>query len=221
MNTAFQTRVAKLATAGLALALVGCVSKPRPNFTNEDYPGVLRAPEALADDVLWRQHVTAVWGPEEERRGFDAVIQKVGTALTVLGLSPTGSVGFAIVLQDGNIELTNQMPEGLPFPPRYVLLDVQRTFYPWLPTTEPVRDGLRQGHVDGEHIVETWSGGRLVERSFTRLDQTPPGTLTVRYRWDEANWSVPTNTVLDNGWFGYKLEIETHEETLLSAGGSP
>lgn len=220
MSSALQPVLSKLLVAALLLVSPACVSKPRPNFTDEDYPGVLRAPEALGQDVLWRQHVTAVWGPEEERRGFDAVIQKVDAALTVLGLSPTGSVGFAIVLQNGAIELTNQMPEGLPFPPRYVLLDVQRTFYPWLPASDAPLNGIRQGDVDGEHVIETWSDGRLIERSFRRIDQEPPGSLTIRYRWDEPDWSVPTSTVLDNGWFGYRLEIETHEETLLSAGGS-
>lgn len=194
-----------------------CRTTPRPEFKPEDYPGVLRQPEVLGRDLLLRQRVTALWG-EDDQRGFDAVIQKVGDTLTVMGLSETGSMGFAIVLNDGEVALTNQMPMQFPFPPRYILLDVQRAFYPWLSEPGSERsDGEHEAIVDGERIVETWAGGRLLTRSFTRLDEMPPGELTIHYRWDEAEWSVPTFVTLDNGWFGYKLEIDTHEETVLTA----
>lgn len=179
---------------------------------------MLRAPESLGREVLWRQRVTATWG-EGQRRGFDAAVQCQGETLTVLGLSPTGSVGFAIVLAEGEVELTNHMPERIPFPPRYVLLDVQRAFYPWL--TARATDGRVRADVDGERVGETWRDGRLVERTFTRLDGEPPGAITIRYEWTEPGWSVPTRTTLDNAWFGYRLAIETHEETLLAAEARP
>ncbi len=169
----------------------------------------------LQRDVLLRQRVTAIWG-DGEQRGFDAVIQKQGDKLTVLGLSDTGSMGFAIVLQDGTVELTNKLPNEFPFPPRYVLLDVQRTFYPWLPDSNGARaDGTHENVVDGERVVETWSAGRLLERQFNRLDASPPGQLTVRYTYDQPDWSAPSFAVLDNSWFGYRLEIDTHAETFL------
>ena len=191
-----------------------------------EYPGVLREPASLGREVLWRQRVTAFWG-EGERRGFDAAVQCQGDTLTVLGLSPTGSMGFAIVLEDGQVELTNHMPERIPFPPRYVLLDVQRAFYPWLPQPDELDAapragaGLRQGVVDGEVVSEVLAGGRLVERSFRRLDGEPPGTITIRYDWTEPGWDVPSRVELENGWYGYRLEIETHEVTALAHAGAP
>ena len=175
----------------------------------------MREPATLKRDVLLRQRVTALWG-EGESRGFDAVIQKHADTLTVMGLSETGSMGFAIVLNDGEVELTNEMPMEFPFPPRYVLLDVQRAFYPWLQTAER-GDGTHEEIVDGERVTETWLEGRLQTRSFARLDAQPPGDLVIHYEWGEADWSSPTFLRLDNGWFGYKLEIDTHAETLLGS----
>ena len=198
----------------LALSASSCVFAPKqPTFTDADYPGVLREPETLKHDILLRQRVTALWG-DGESRGFDAVIQKQAATLTVLGLSETGSMGFAIVLTNGEIELTNEMPFEFPFPPRHVMLDVQRTFYPWL-AQENRADGIHESVVEKELVSETWLAGKLIERRFSRIDAMPEGVITVRYEWNESDWSVPTFARLDNGWFGYMLEIDTHAETLL------
>jgi hypothetical protein len=216
-----------LLLAGSLLA-AGCIGAPprRPALDAADYPGELRPAEALAAEVLWRQRVTAVWGAGE-RRGFDAAVQKSGDTLTVMGLSHAGSMGFAIVWRNGALELVNRMPEELPFPPRFVLLDVQRAFYPWLTPASPASaqpDGVRTGIVDGERIRETWRAGALVERTFERLDGIPAGIVSVRYDRERADWIAATRVVLENGWFGYRLEIETHAETRLepaseSSGG--
>lgn len=203
----------------LPFALAGaCRSEPRHVFSVEDYPGVLRRPEALGRDVLWRQHVVARWG-EGESRGFGGVVQTSGDTLTVLALSPAGSVGFSAVLHGGEVELENHMSAELPFDPRCILLDVQRAFYPWL--TDDVRrtDGVYEADVDGEHIVETWEAGLLVERTFARLEGEPGGEIRIHYRWDNQAWEVPSETVLDNGWFGYQLSIETLEEIRIGPPG--
>lgn len=201
----------------------GCASaSARPSLTDADYPGVLRAPASLGVDLLWRQRVTARWG-DGDRRGFDAVVQKRGDTLTVMGLSPLGALGFAIVQRGDALELLDQMPaserpEGLPFPPRFILLDVQRALYPWLPEgTGPRADGDHAGDVDDEHVVEVWSAGRLLERRFTRLDGAPAGTILVRYQGGLALGAMPPRLTLENGWFGYQLEVETLEQVLLGA----
>lgn len=201
----------------------GCAStSARPSLTDADYPGVLRAPASLGVDLLWRQRVTARWG-DGDRRGFDAVVQKRGDTLTVMGLSPLGALGFAIVQRGDALELIEQMPAserpaGLPFPPRFILLDVQRALYPWLPErTGPRADGDHAGDVDGEHVVEVWSAGRLLERRFTRLDGAPAGTILVRYQGGLTLGAMPPRLTLENGWFGYQLEVETLEQELLGA----
>jgi hypothetical protein len=157
--------------------------------------------------------VTAAWG-DGERRGFDAAVQRQGDTLTVLGLSPAG-VGFSIVQGPAGIEVQNHMPDRLPIPPRFILLDVQRMLYPWL--GDALLAGERIGRVAGETIEETWADGRLAERCFRRNDGEPAGTITIHYEWEHAEWHAPTRAVLDNGWFGYTLTIVTHSETLLPA----
>ncbi|MCA8974192.1 MAG: DUF3261 domain-containing protein [Planctomycetes bacterium] len=197
----------------LVPCLAGCSSTPaRPDFAAADYPGTLRTVEALGHDLVWQQRVTASWG-DGAQRGFDAAIQKRGDALTVMGLSPMGSLGFAIVLRDGDIELSNQSGEELPFPPRFILLDVQRAFYPWLPA-----GAGDEGTVDGEAIHELRRDGHLVQRRFRRLDGAPKGEIVVDYEWGHDDWVGPTRVVIDNGWFGYRLTVDTHTETLLAGG---
>lgn len=175
-------------------------------------PGVLRAATALEHEAVWQQRVIAHWGDGEDY-GFDAVIQRSGEKLTILGLSPSGSVSFSIVLTAGVVRLVNNMPDGFPFPPRNILMDVQRAFYPWLVP------GVTEGIVDGERISEIWRDGQIAERSFSRLDGVPAGAITVRYEWAGRNMHLPASTVLENGWFGYRLEIQTQRETLLDSSG--
>jgi len=203
------------ATLFTLLLAAGCAAPHTRGWDGRDYPGELRRAEAFTPDGLWRQRVTAFWG-EGEERGFDAALQVTDRTLTVLGLSPMGSMGFAIVLRDGEVEIRNETSETLAIPPRFVLLDVQRCFYPWLAASEAFAlDGEYEGEVDGEQVVERRAGGRLRERVFRRLDGDPEGEIRVTYEWDREDWHVPTRVELDNGWFGYRLRVETHEETLL------
>lgn len=216
-----RSRGSAWSAAGLALALqlAGCATSPPPPprepVAEAHYPGVLRPAGALARDVLWRQHVTAAWGEGEERE-FDAVVQKQGDTLTVMALSPTGSLGIALVLRAGQVELIQHMPEALPFPPRFILLDVQRALYPWLPDpSEPRADGEHSAQVDGELVEEEWRAGRLHERRFTRLDGVPAGVIVVRYAGGRMPGVAPPAFELANGWLGYDLRVETIEELEL------
>ncbi|MBL8730045.1 MAG: DUF3261 domain-containing protein [Planctomycetes bacterium] len=208
----------RLLLAGLLPAFAAaCASAGAPAWADMDYPGTLQPATTLATDVLWQQRITAHWG-EDGQRGFDAAVQKQGDTLTVLGLSPVGSVGFVMLLRGTAIELQNQSDQELPFPPRFILLDVQRTFYPWLaPAAGP--DGARTGIVGDERVQELWRDGRLLQRRFTRLDGRPEGAITITYDWRDAEPQrlAPRHTVLDNGWFGYRLTVDTHTETLLPA----
>jgi hypothetical protein len=202
-------------SAQIAGALLCCAcASSSPRWREQDYPGTLQPAGALATDMLLQQRVTATWG-EDGQRGFDAAIQKQGDTLTVIGLSPVGSVGFSMVLHGTVVELENDTDQDLPFPPRFILLDVQRTFYPWLGPGPS--DGTREGDVFGEHVHETWSRGRLVERTFERLDGQPKGVITITYDWTDApaDRLAPRHTVLHNGWFGYRLAIDTHAESRL------
>jgi hypothetical protein len=180
----------------------------------QDYPGELLPPTALGADLLWQQRVTASWG-DGEQRGFDAAVQKQGNVLTVVGLSPLGQAGFVLTQRDAGVEFTNHTDMHLPFPPQFVLLDVQRTFFPWL--TPGAADGAFEQIVGQERVVEVHRSGRLVERRFARLDGKPAGEIVVRYEWRDGDHGrrAPSRAVLDNGWLGYRLTVDTHTETLL------
>jgi hypothetical protein len=203
-----------------ALLTAACASSAKHRWREEDYPGTLQPASTLATDMLLQQRVTATWG-EDGQRGFDAAIQKQGDTLTVIGISPMGSVGFAMILRGTTVELRNDTMQDLPFPPRFILLDVQRTFYPWLGPGPS--DGTREGNVFGERVHETWSHGRLAERRFQRLDGQPKGDIVITYDWTDepADRLAPRHTVLHNGWFGYRLSIDTHAESRLPPPQQP
>ncbi len=144
-------------------------------------------------------------------------MQKQGDTLTIVGLSPVSGPGFVLVLHDGRVTLTNHAGMEVPFPPRFVVLDVQRVFFPWL--GGGALDGETTGEAHGERIVDVRAGGRLVERRFARLDGQPAGEITVRYEWGDAGTErrTPKQATLHNPWFGYRLVIDTHAETPLPA----
>lgn len=148
-------------------------------------------------------------------------------------------------------ELHNESCDDLPFSSRFVLLDFQRVFYPWVSASErPLPDGEHIAEVGGEKVRELWADGRLIERRFRRLDGQPPGDLVVRCTWPGAGfdyggetsdgarsssgaepggpadslWCAHSRAVLDNRWFGYGLVVDTLQETLmepLSQGEGP
>lgn len=204
--------------AGLVVLLAACQASPPPppRLADAEYPGRLLPPTALSHDVLWQQRVTAHWG-EGEQRGFDAAVQKQGDTLSVLGLSPMGSVGFAIRLRGDTIDLQNQTDLDMPFPPRFVLLDVQRTFFPWLPAAPTPPDGTSSAVVGDERVTETWRDGQLQQRRFERTDGRPAGAITIDYTWGNSGQLAPSSVQLDNGWLGYRLTIDTLVERLLPA----
>ena len=213
----------KFALALLAFAMLGvsaCRGPARTTLRAEDYPGVLLPATDLPVEAVWQQRVTARWqapGQPPQERGFDAAVQRIGDRLTVVGLSPMGSVGFTIEHGPEGVEFTNRVPDQMAIPPRFILLDVQRAFFPWFDGPADPEE-TRSRERDGEQITERWQDGRLVERTFARVDGAPEGEIRVRYRWGDAGWAAPLEAVLHNGWFGYELTIETIQQTLIPAG---
>jgi hypothetical protein len=207
-------------TAVLVVALAAACRPPASERPPEpastlprEYPGTLRPPDAMGPDVQWRQRVTAQWG-DRGKESFEAVLSKADAELLLVGLSPMGQPGFVLRYAGKDIEFENRSPRELPFPPRYIVLDVQRTFFPWIPGTPP-RDGERSERVEGELVHERWAGGRLQHRRFEREDGRPAGAIEISYHGWEDGADAPRRAVLDNGWFGYRLTIETVDQQRL------
>lgn len=211
---------ARLLTLSL-LVTAACQSPRSGELRSADYPGTLQPPTALPVEAVWQQHVVATWpgaGGELQERGFDAAVQRRGDTLVVVGLSPVGAVGFAITQEADSVSVVNHIPEQMVIPPRFILLDVQRAFFPW--SEETIRDG--DGEVvtvrDGEQITERYVAGRIAERTFARTSGEPAGVVHIDYEWSDAAWALPERAVLDNHWFGYRLTITTSSETRINAG---
>lgn len=191
----------------LALSLVGCAT--REHAPPPSYPGTLPPPAEIAWNFLARQRIAADHRDREGR--FEAVLQKKGDELLLLALTPYGSRAFLIRQRGEEITLERFVRRELPFPPRFILLDIHRAFFRGLPGA-PRADGVHRGTFDGDVIEERWRGGRLFERSYRRQDARPEGVIVVRYEDGmRPGESMPRTVTFDNGWFGYRLEIVTTE----------
>ena len=196
----------------LALALAACTPRPTgpPEPTQMRYPGVLVAPEGLAkrEDFLARQSLVGHYGPREVHG--EVVVQKRGGTLTLIGMTAFGSKAFVIQQDAAGVRSQEILPGSLPFPAEFMLLDVHRALFMGLSEgTDGEGDGQRRGRREGEAIAETWQGGKLLRRSFRRLDRRPRGTITVEYVGGMSGSRPPAKIVLDNRWFGYTVEIST------------
>jgi hypothetical protein len=162
----------------------------------------------LREDLLMQQRIEIEW--DGRREGFDAAVQKRGETLTLMGLGPFSTRAFTLVLEaDGAIRFERHIDRALPFDPEHILADVQRVFYPWF--AEPARCDAcdRSTAREGLEVHERFERGRLVERRFVLPAYPTRGAVTIRYgeAWDEVG--VPREAQVENGWFGYRLDVET------------
>jgi hypothetical protein len=193
----------------LALALVSCgAPRPRAAASDDAYPCLLHPPSELSPDVVIEQHVEAKKG--DRTGGFDAVLQKRGAELVLVGLGPLGVRAFTLRQEGADIRYEQRMGPEFPFPPRNVLVDVHRAFFKRLALATPSpRDGTFRGPLDGEEVVEVWHAGQLTERSFAREGRA--GAVRVLYSPGcGEDRCEPATVRLVNEWFGYELAIENH-----------
>lgn len=204
--------------AALVLPVLGCRPAPERTGTASEapdaaHPGPLLDPNLLGPDFQWRQRVTAQW-TDEKARSFDAVLSKTDGELLLLGLSPMGMPGFVLRLRPGAVEFENHSPERLPFDPHYIMIDVERVFFPWIPG-EPPHDGERSHDAHGSRIAERWRAGRLEERTFRSLAKPDEAPIVVTYEGWDADAMAPRIARLRHGTYGYRLTIETLEQQRL------
>jgi hypothetical protein len=194
----------------LSSGLTGCARDEPPRTVRDarpqDYPGELVDSSALPDGIFLRQRIEARFG--ERELGFSAVLQSADGVLSLLAFTPYGTRAFLIEQRGKAVHFTSYVDRVLPFPPRFIVLDVHRTLFLGLPGG-PLRDGEHEGVRDGERIKERWRGGKLLERTFEREDGRPGGTIRIAYPDGMRGARPPAQVVLDNGWFGYRLVIHT------------
>ncbi len=193
----------------VALFAAGCGPRtlPQPTMDGPGYPTVLTPTSELGPDFAMQQDVT-IHHPEGEH-SFGAVLQKQGDTLTLMVLGPHGGRAFMLVQQGQEVSFESFIPVEFPFPPQYILHDIHRMWFARLPT-EAGEDGGERG---GERIHQEMENGRVMTRSFERLDGAPEGTLTARYEGGlggtPATERPPEVATFDNGWFGYQVVVRT------------
>jgi len=178
--------------------------------TAPGYPGALISTDAMTRDFMARQQLEGTFGEREFK--FDAVLQLRNGTLTVLGLTPFGTKAFVLEQTGTEVSFESLIDREIPFPPEYMLQDIHRAWFwhaqlPWgdrPPDAETV-----SADVAGEHVTETWSGNGLVRRTFERLDGAREGTIRIDYMGGHQTGRPARQVILENGWFGYRLEITT------------
>jgi hypothetical protein len=206
---------ASWATLGVGAALlVACGGRRETVAVPPRELGSLVPTGDIRGSFLYRQRVTAQRPGHEV--SFEAVLQKQGETLTMLGLTPFGTRAFVLQQRGVAVEFTSYLPGELPFPPRYILLDLHRTLFVTLGPAPA--DGERSAVREGENVREVWRGGRLIERHYTRVDGNPAGSVDVRYDGGMVGHEPPDTVVYRNGWFGYTLTITTLARQALTEG---
>ncbi len=211
----------------LALAaLVACGGgAPRhveiPTAAPAAYPGVLQAPADLHPDFSVRQTL-AIHARDDKGKpvdaDLDAVLQKQGDTLLVLGFGPMNTKAFTLAQKGDTITFDQYVGPQLPFSPRNIVVDIHRVYFMRLPPpSEPTFTGALDGELNGEHVVETWQAGTLRSLVFTRPGE-PALKGAIRVELGDGCTLAscrPKTATLRNEWFGYTIAIESGDyETL-------
>ena len=198
-------RSAALAAITLGLACAG--ARPRPP---RDYPGFLVRPSEVPGNFVRVQKLVARFGTGEH--SLEAVLQKKGDDLTLIGLSPFRTRLFVLEQHGLEIKFTSYLPQEMPFPPRYILYDVDRVYFAGLPGA-PLADGEHEAEIAGEHVHESWEKGKLLARDFSRPELE--GRIVITYHPGMDPGISPPRIEIENGWVGYHLTITTVSEQKL------
>lgn len=182
------------------------VTRRDSNENHLEAEGLLPA-AALEGDLLMRQHVTIVWGDHTE--SFDAVLQKRGGELVLLGLGVMNAVGFSLTLNEGIVRFENRTGREMLFEPERIMTDVQRVFYPWIEEAWTCTVCERRGFRAGVEISERIGTTNLEERRFRSIARPERGEIVVRYSEWLEDPPVPKHAVLRDGRFDYELIVET------------
>ncbi len=201
----------------LLVLLSACGGTTTPPQEAAPYPTHLVMPADLPGQWALEQDVTIHHAEGES--SFHAVLQKQDNTLTMVGLGPAGGRAFVLTQNGMDFDWQTFVTIELPFPPEYMLYDVHRT---WLQPNQPPVDGSSEMTFerDGERIHERWNGGKLLERTFERLDGVPAGKIVVDYEGGmapnaPAEVAPPDVVDFDNQWHGYRSTIHTLRYTPL------
>jgi hypothetical protein len=207
---------------GLVLLLGGCrtggadgggaatpFADPSAEGSPIEYPGTLVEMSELDRDFLMRQKLDVSW--LALKFSFEAVVQKQGDVLTVIGMTPFGTKAFVLTQTGTVVEFEKLIDRDMPFPPEYILQDITRAFFydVELPWGLVGADGGNATEIHEENVQDVYEDGALTLRTFTRTSGEPAGEIRIEYEGGMKSGVPPKRLVFENGWFGYRLEIKT------------
>ncbi|MCA9660809.1 MAG: DUF3261 domain-containing protein [Myxococcales bacterium] len=203
----FLAGVGAAATSGLACA--HGQNRASAGDPTAEAKRVLVDVASIPVDFVARQRLAGSMG--EHSLSSDVVLQKQGATLTLIGLTPFGTKAFALIQEGLEISFEAFVDAALPFPPELMLADIHRTLFLGVDDGGAApADGRRRLRLAGERIDETWSGGRLVRRSYKRRGGGgPKGPILIDYGDGMEGRTPPPKIVIDNQRFGYTVTIET------------
>ncbi len=206
----------KALLSGFALlAMIACASArpPSPSEMPEHPQDAVMDVSVVPWDFIWRQAITAHYQDakgSQNKGSFEAVLQKQGGRLTLVGLTPLGTRAFVAVQENTDVRVLEGDQQRLPFPPRFVFLDVNRCFL--INLADPQAEGWHSSLFKGEQIQDLWQDGRLHERRMWRSDESreKPG-IVIRYADGFRPGDNPGQVEIQNNRFNYRLQIRTLE----------
>jgi len=170
-----------------------------------EYPGEIRDPATVPGDFTWQQHIESTY-PSGSTSGL-VVVEKAGSKLTAVGLTPFGTRAFVLEQVGSRLSFTRLVATEVHVEPRVILVDINRAFL--IRAGEaPRTDGVHVDELHHERVTERWKDGKLLERTFERPGG-PKGRIVIRYDGGMRGFTPPRVVTLENGWYGYRLRIET------------
>ena len=188
-----------------ALVLLCCAACGGPQPTAQ-HSIVLSPPSSWGGNFVLRQRIHANFSGREA--DFEAVVQKSEDQLTMVGLTPFGTRAFVLEQLGTEVEFQSFVDRDLPFPPRYILSDVQRTFV-HLPAATEEESGIREHDFGTDRMRDELSRGRLIDRQVSSTDETQTVHTSIEYEGGAREHQPPTKVRLVNHRYGYELELVT------------
>ncbi len=170
---------ARAAGVGWAMLVsAGCVLPQWMGFPPRvpECRGTLVPTAEIPGDFVLRQRLR-VTSPEVDT-GLDLAVQKREDELVVVGFTSLGAKAFSLTQRGTKVRVHDNLGRASSVPPINVLRDLHRVLFLSV-RDEPFYANRTQAVRDGTRITEFWWQGRLTSRIFQRIDEKPPGTLSV------------------------------------------
>ncbi|MCB9667134.1 MAG: DUF3261 domain-containing protein [Myxococcales bacterium] len=186
--------------AGFLLTAHGCGGTAHPTTEHKVFlPPIIE----LGQDFVWRQRIVATHS--RGTMSFGSVLEKRGTHLKLLGLTPFGTRAFLLEQDGSQMRYTAFTPQRLPFPPEYILHDVHRVFR--ISAGEP--DGWHCQPSMGVRMCNYWRGHALFKRALFHNISAKGAFVTITYGAGYVTNRPPPRVKLVNHEHGYSLDITT------------